>query len=179
MVAVESILDDIHALGRCLAHHRAMAVVRLGRLPSWSVTYKMERYILTKYSSRTLRTASSPEHWHQLLSRYLPRHRSHRQSVLPGARSPVSPEALLLQPHRPLPISLGVPATISWIRYSERISRTPMHHRRTPGRRPLVFLPDRLQMGTSIPTNALTCPNLYPRELGFLSRTPRGASMTS
>jgi hypothetical protein len=112
MVAVESILDDIHALGRCLAHHRAMAVVRLGRLPSWSVTYKMERYILTKYSSRTLRTASSPEHWHQLLSRYLPRHRSHRQSVLPGARSPVSPEALLLQPHRPLPISLGVPATI-------------------------------------------------------------------
>jgi hypothetical protein len=116
---------------------------------------------------------------HQLLSPHLPRHRSHRPSVLPGARSPVSPEALLLQPHRPLPISLRVPATISWIRYSEMISWTPMHHRRTPGRRPLVFLPDRLQMGTSIPTTALTCPNLYRRELGFLSRTPRSASMTS
>ena len=84
-----------------------------------------------------------PGHWHQSLSRHLPRHRSHRPSVLPGAQSQLSLEAPLLQLHRPRPISLRVPATISWIRCSERISRTLISHRLTRAPRQAALLPAR------------------------------------
>ena len=42
MVVIEPIVYDIHPFGRRMAHHRAMAVVRVGRLPGWQVADKMD-----------------------------------------------------------------------------------------------------------------------------------------
>ena len=54
MVVIEPIRHDIHSPGGRLAHHRAVAIVRVGRLPGWQAANEVDepayrRSILPRY----------------------------------------------------------------------------------------------------------------------------------
>ena len=106
LVAGQSLRDDLHAAGRRVAYHRAVAVIGPWRLFGRPAANQMGRdCIPMRFSSATLPTASSPGRSPRFWSppsrppRFLrpsaPQRKRFR--MLPAARHPV--------PHRPRPIS--------------------------------------------------------------------------
>ena len=141
MVPGQSLRDDLHAVGRRVAYHRAMAVIgRLAAISPAASEPNGSGCIRTRFSSATPPTASSPGHSPRFSSPSSRPPRSLRQSAPQRKRFRMLPAARHPEPHRPLPLSRRFPPITSWTRCSDVTSRTQMLRSRTRGRRRGAYL---------------------------------------